>query len=509
VDPRKTTRRDLLKTALGWGGALLFSGWDWVEAAAAPQSPATADLFSLPASPFVEPVLRRSVAGHLRTGLRVATTQHQIGRDKVHLRSYERSLVGPTLRFRSGDVVEVDLVNALPAEPPAHHRNGPHALNTTNLHTHGLHVSPAGNSDNVLLEIAPGGRQHYRFEIPKDHPPGTFYYHAHKHGSTAVQLGNGMAGALIIEGDVDRLPALQAARDRVLVLQEIPYHRKTGRVDWREVTFSNARSPTLVNGRLKPRLDLRPGEVQRWRLVHAGIKEPHRISLVDARGNPQPLHQIAYDGIVTGRLEPLTELELGAGNRAEVLVQLKTPGTYHLIKREVPLDGVSTYRKVLAEVTVAGPTQAMRLPPESELKALVPYKTLARAANPGRQRAELSLGGGKYKIDGQPFDPKRSPRLLKLGKIDEWTVTAPDEGLGIHPFHIHVNPFEVLAINGKRLAQPLWRDTILVATRASSYPTKEVVFRTHYRDFLGKFMLHCHNAFHEDMGMMQLVEVVP
>ena len=83
-------------------------------------------------------------------------------------------------------------------------------LDTTNLHTHGLHVSPgmAGdssfNSDNVLLKLEPGQSARYRFDIDevRTHQPGTFWYHPHVHGSTAVQVVNGMAGALIIEGEV-------------------------------------------------------------------------------------------------------------------------------------------------------------------------------------------------------------------------------------------------------------------------------------------------------------------
>jgi FtsP/CotA-like multicopper oxidase with cupredoxin domain len=501
------TRRDLLKAAAGWGGAYLVSRWGGWDAAAA-DDPAAARLFGLPASPLVEPEVRRSAAGHLRTRLAISYTRHRIGQDPVYLRSYERSLVGPTLRFRPGDVVEVDLVNQLPAEPPAPHGNGPHGLNTTNLHTHGLHVSPAGPGDNVLLEIAPGQRQHYRFEIPASHPAGTFYYHPHKHGSTAVQLGNGMAGVLIVEGDIDRLPAIAAARERVLVLQQIPYHRKTGMVDWREVAFTDAHSLTTINGLLKSRLELRPREVQRWRLVHAGIKVPHAVVLVDGKGNPVPLYQIAVDGITSGRLEPLAAVELGPGNRADVLVQVERPGTYYLVEREVVLRDVVPERQVLAEVIVAGPPLAMALPSEAELRTLAPLKTLARAPNPGKQRVELWLDGDLHKLDGHPFDPASRPRQLKLGRVDEWTVTVLGEGINIHPFHLHTNPFEVLAINGKRLAQPVWRDTVLVASRASVYPTKEVVFRTRYRDFTGKAMIHCHNAIHEDMGMMQLVEMV-
>ncbi len=176
---------------------------------------------------------------------------------------------------------------------------------------------------------------------------------------------------------------------------------------------------------------------------------------------------------------------------------------------EVVLRNLRPQRQVLAEVTVAGQTLAMGMPAESDLKGLAPYKTLAKVANPGKQRVELWLDGDVHMVDGHPFDPSLPPRKLKLGHVDEWTVAVVGKGINIHPFHIHTNPFEVLAINGKRLEKPIWRDTILVGSPTSIYATKEVLFRTQYRDFTGKSMLHCHNAVHEDMGMMQVVEVVP
>ena len=107
----------------------------------------------------------------------------------------------------------------IPIRCPNH--NIPHHSNTTNLHTHGLHISPSNSSDNVLLKIEPGGRFQYRFDIPDDHQPGTFWYHAYVHGSTALQVANGMGGALIIEGGLDTLQAISAARERLFMFQQM------------------------------------------------------------------------------------------------------------------------------------------------------------------------------------------------------------------------------------------------------------------------------------------------
>ena len=109
-----------------------------------------------------------------------------------------------------GNTLRVDLVNKLEANDPSCLASPPIGLglpplvdcfNTLNLHTHGLHVSPAGNSDNVLLNIAPQTNFQYEINIPSDHPAGTFWYHAHRHGSTAVQVASGASGVLIVRGD--------------------------------------------------------------------------------------------------------------------------------------------------------------------------------------------------------------------------------------------------------------------------------------------------------------------
>ncbi len=122
--------------------------------------------------------------------------------DEVKLRSYNGKLGGPLIDAFPGDTLNISLVNQLPPEPHsdmAHPMDGamtePHGFNTTNLHFHGMHVSPSGNSDNVLLEISPGRHFHYEVKIPHDHPAGTYWYHAHKHGSSALQLGSGLAGS--------------------------------------------------------------------------------------------------------------------------------------------------------------------------------------------------------------------------------------------------------------------------------------------------------------------------
>jgi L-ascorbate oxidase len=147
-------------------------------------------------------------------------------------------VIGPNIRVRPGDTVRMTLHNELPKDDPscqagADTHDTPGCFNNTNLHSHGLWVSPTGNSDNVLLDIKPGQSFPYEYNIPLDHPAGTFWYHPHRHGSTAIQVSSGMAGALIIEGnrppgdrpeqtgDIDMLT--RGMPEKLLVLDQTAY----------------------------------------------------------------------------------------------------------------------------------------------------------------------------------------------------------------------------------------------------------------------------------------------
>jgi FtsP/CotA-like multicopper oxidase with cupredoxin domain len=166
-----------------------------------------------PAAPL--PGSTEPVRGDRQLNLKIDYIDNQIynpskgGYDKVHLRGYtgkgvdpKAPYVSPTIEAIPGDTVRITLDNTLAAGsqpgdpgcmPGALMPDIPHCFNGTNLHSHGLWVSPTGNSDNVLLSINPQTQFTYEYNIPSDHPSGTFSYHTHRHGSTALQVSSGMA----------------------------------------------------------------------------------------------------------------------------------------------------------------------------------------------------------------------------------------------------------------------------------------------------------------------------
>ena len=309
-------------------------------------------------APLVEPDVRRSVNGELRTSLQVRYAYKDIGGYRLHLRSYEGTIPGPTLRVRAGDVLRIRLINDLPPNPDPVPVDMmlPHHFNTTNFHFHGLHVSPEGLSDNIFRSMEPGQSYDIETTIPRDHTRGTYWYHPHHHGSADVQITSGMAGALIVEGDFDDIPEIRGAADRVLILNEVLFDYR-GTIETYDTVWPEAVPRFLsVNGQREPAIRMRPGEVQRWRIIHAGHEDNLHIAL-----EKHALHVIAFDGIRRSQIGRFESLLMAPGQRADVLVQAGAVGTYAL--RAIANDqGYPSPVGPLAQIIVEGEPLPMPLP---------------------------------------------------------------------------------------------------------------------------------------------------
>lgn len=475
----------------------------------------------------------------------------------LHLRSYDGELVGPTLRIRPGQTLDLKLHNDLPRQSPAEVRENrqqekgvahlavaPHPFNVTNMHFHGMHVSPRGNGDNVLLEVRPQQTERYEIEVPDNHPPGSFWYHAHGHGSTAIQVASGMAGAIVVEDDPAAIPpelAAANAREKVMVLYDAdgererlsalfpappgppPPHPCQGKRH--TCTWEPSQRRSTINGQLAPRIYMRPGEVQRWRLVDSSFNQTFEIQLEE-----HALHEIALDGLYLGRIdtwEPGQSIELAPGYRSDVLVEASMEeGTCRLLDVPTPareaLRGQNEDQEVLAEVVVRGEPVDMSLPTSEEMASLAPFGDVQlKEQATGVQVAGFRVGADLvpapterfyFHINYRAFDPKQV-RRLELGAVDEWVLGSenaaplepndPSQDPDIHVFHIHVNPFQVQRDGPDGTAEWVWKDTLAV----SSNETPVSVY-TKYRRFTDKFVIHCHILDHEDLGMMEVVKVV-
>jgi FtsP/CotA-like multicopper oxidase with cupredoxin domain len=455
--------------------------------------------------PLVEPEVRRSVDGVLKTSMSMRYAYRDIGGSRLYIRTYEGTAPGPTLRMKPGEVLKLQLVNDFPPNPDLmpFDISHPHQFNNTNFHFHGSHASPSGIADNVMRSMVPGETYDVEIALPKDHTRGSYWYHPHHHGSADVQVASGMAGMIVVEGDFADVPEIANARERVLVLSQVVFDSR-GMIENFETLFPEVATRFLtVNGQRRPVITMRPGEVQRWRLLDAGYQDD---MLLELEGHE--LHAIAYDGIQLGSIEHFKQLLIAPGQRADVLVQAGAPGTYEF--RALPYDqGHPSPVDTLARVVVAGEPMAMKLPPALPKP---PLETIKDSEITGRRTLVFSKQGpeadaaGHYQefnflVDGKKFDPTRIDYRVKLGSVEEWTVQNTDTH-DDHVFHIHTNPFEVIKVNGKALATPQWRDTAIVRNKGGS-----IVFRTRFLDYTGIYMLHCHMMNHEEIGMMQTVEV--
>lgn len=482
------------------------------------------------AEEIVQPGLVSSREGVLATKLVARPAEVDMGAGHpVSTYTFDGVVPGYTWEVRPGDTLKIDLVNELPPLDGDHadhvDMTRPHQWTTTNLHTHGLHVSPSGDSDNVFIAIPPGASHQYEIEIPDDHTGGLFWYHPHKHGGVAHQVRAGMAGALIVRGEIDEVPEIQAAREQVMVLQAIelgenyelldpiPYPKPD------QAFYPRKQILYPVNGRMNPRVTMYPGEVQRWRMLNAAEGKFMSLHLED-----HDLNVIAWDGLTLHEPEPTSDVMMTAGNRTEVLVKAGAPGIYNLVLSpgssqhpsipgmphatpEAEHNAELTVRPILTlEVVGEGPEMALPVSLPAYDPPILPIarqRHFAYTVERGENDSFKSFG-----VDGEAFDPDRTPYQVKLGTAEEWTLVNdidhryPEHA---HGFHIHVNPFKVTHVNGEPLPRPQWRDTFALSGQDDDSFTCEMNFD----DFTGIFVDHCHVLTHEDLGMMERIEVVP
>jgi FtsP/CotA-like multicopper oxidase with cupredoxin domain len=396
--------------------------------------------------------------------------------------------------------------------------------------------------------------------------PGTHWYHAHKHGSTALNLANGMAGALIIEGvnDGDYDQKLhkyysdkgQPLKEQVLMLQQFS-------VVLGLLRASGTSDLVSVNGNYQPVLEMKPNETQMWRFINACHQAPVPLNTspdlkwVQTAQDGIQLHPDNYNpdpSAVTNTFPVpaktffiggkwLSTGSLAPGNRVDLLVRAPNKtGDY-------PVTFGSNKVLMIVRVTgtavssIAFPSKAEFpkmpefladiKPPVGMVKRDIRFNTTkTQFASPTPTPNPQGSTGGRnpspapaplmanappmHTINGKQFSGEVD-QYMKLNAIEEWTLfndtpTSPAGGPA-HPFHIHINPFQIvrwfdpalnLPASGVPMAEPwVWWDNFAIPVGGW------VKMWTRFADFTGKYVFHCHIVGHEDRGMMQLVEVKP
>src|SRR6266849_3944392 len=421
----------------------------------------------------------------------------------------------PVIRVWPGDTLKIEYINELPKianEPcaiePCH--------NMTNLHFHGLGVSPHRPQDDVLEMMAmPGETLHYAVQIPPNHPPGLYWYHTHPHGESHRQALDGMSGALVIEGIESYFPPLVGLRERVLVVRGRYIVNDPQSADLKHRVELNADScgaepeapeeVFTVNGSVRPQIEIAPGERQFWRLVNASADR-----YLDLQLEGQPFEIVAMDGMPIALHDPnhrtriADHVLLPPAGRLEAIVTGPSAGIpKRLISRCVDTgpDGDPNPAMVLADIVSRSSVDAKSRLSESPLKP--PLKTLNFAAEekaPPRFIVTFTEDKNGFYINGEKFTPSAAPMVrAKVGTFQHWRIVNATREL--HPMHIHQVHFLAYGENGRPVAEPMWLDTVSVLNGGSV----DVIMDFTDPVIRGMSVFHCHLLNHEDKGMMAKV----
>ena len=400
--------------------------------------------------------------------------------------AYNGRVPGPLLEVREGDSVIIHFRNELAEE--------------TTVHWHGLHI-PFHADGSPFHPVPAGGTHDYVFRV-KPGAAGTYWYHPHPHHRTGDQVARGLYGTIIVRAADDPLPPMT---ERLLILSDnrlqadgaldFPARKsQPGRVD-----AENGREGGLlfVNGRIAPTLEIRAGEVQRWRVINASAARIYRLSL--------PGHRLLHVGSDGGLFENPVEVDeilLANGERAEFLVRgTGAPGTRATLQslpydRYIPQTRPAEWNRPLDLLTLAytpeRPVKPTAIP--AKLRVVPPIDTTSAT-----ERRFIVMS--QLLINGRSMDMARVDVSSKVGHTEIWDV---ENVVGMdHPFHLHGFQFQLLSRNGVPEKDRRWKDVVLVP----KHETARFVVR--FDSFAGKWMFHCHILDHEDQGMMGVLEVTP
>jgi len=438
---------------------------------------------------------------------------------------------GPTIRITPGKHLKLTLNSKLGSNG-----NAPTTMNefrdpnTTNIHTHGLHVSSA--VDDVFVKVLPGESHTYHYEIPKYHMPGTHWYHPHHHGSTALQAGGGAAGIIIVEDTDDfGVPdVIRTAPEFAMLVQAINVNEvsdvatDSGSNLFRDAQIlSGTGNLLLVNGQTNPKITIQPNTWVRLRMVMASIEQLISAAF-DVAGCE--LQLIAKDGVYLHSLpREIQRITICPGGRADVMLRCAAAGTYVLTSAAPTRrrrrqggggddddgggGGGGSGSGVAVEIIAADVFTVVVEGVDGSAEAIATtqvrrpcYLVDLRSATPAATWA-LDFGP-EPRINDQVFvNHDTYLTSIQSGVVHEWSVTGIDE----HPFHLHITPYQLQTVtsNDPMFEIGDWHDVFLAGAAGG----EAITARFQTESFAGKMVIHCHILEHEDEGMMGVIKILP
>lgn len=454
----------------------------------------------------------------------------------------------PTLRLNPGDRLVLNFTNNITATghaPKSRHApmkpmemGNAHAAmadgdpclggmitpSSTNIHFHGLNISPVCHQDEVINTIIQnnGAPFQYSFQIPVNDPPGMYWYHPHAHGFSAPQVYGGAAGALIIEGSN---PLTQGLTEHIVTIR-----RNVDAVTDDDGQFSVNFEPSNNPRTPLPIINAVAGQKEFWRVLNASTNGFLALQIVQS--GSEPLQVISIDGIPLTTPTTTTTIYVPPAGRVEFIAPAMLANIPAVFATEgfdtgpigdpmtattlaniaVANSGGTTHKTPAAPAPAPAPALANRAKRFSGLASVTPSTTRSLYFS------ELNVGTngpGQFfiTVDGQTpkiFDTKNPPAITtNVGAVEDWTISN-QTGEG-HAFHMHQIHFLVTAINGVPVENPDLVDTVTIPNWSGTGPYPNVTVRMDFRDpnIAGTFVYHCHILDHEDGGMMATIVVKP
>jgi FtsP/CotA-like multicopper oxidase with cupredoxin domain len=431
---------------------------------------------------------------------------------------YDGMCPGPTFKETYGHPVMVRFYNELPKD---HVGFGIPSLAT---HLHNSHT--AAESDGY-----PGNYQdsqtwwdhHYLNMLNgfSTDPPttnvgdamGTLWYHDHRNDFTAQNVYAGLAGFYLLfdeldcddETNVHGLQLPSGEYDVPLAFGDKVFDAN-GQLVYDFFNLDGILGDKYtVNGKVQPYFEVEPRKY-RFRLLDAGPSRFYAFALSDGT----PLVQIANDGNLLARPVSRRVVTCGVAERHDVIIDFSKYAfgdKVYLMNRAEQTDGRGPTSKLLTpgdpliEFRVKKPLKApdrsqikdvLRLPPPMDLSKVVQTRTW-----------EFNRSGGGWTVNGKIFRESEARASVKCNTREVWIFKNGGGGWA-HPIHPHMEEFRTLSRNGG--TPPAYEDRKDVAVLLGG---EEVRVYLHFRDFLGKYVMHCHNVIHEDHSMMIRFDIVP
>jgi len=413
-----------------------------------------------------------------------------IGDETLTTRAYRQadgtySIPGPTLNMKPGNKYVLRYKNLLPYQTPDPDHNVFKDANISNLHTHGLHISGESPGDDVTRFFEGGFGGDFVYDIPADHMGGTFWYHAHHHGSTFLQVSTGGFGLIVIDDSADELPPEVASMtEREMVIGFLDPGNSG--VSGDNIVDGTLGATWTVNGAVNGNMCVPANEWQHWRVLLADADSKPKDVSVNGQCEMQLM---ARDGVwrtTAPRTITNNTINLTGASRADIAVRCSGDAT------------ISVANNVVANLFADGAGNIAPNPFDNggTWKAARPdYLRDLRDETPDNTE---TVRMGARTINGSKFNHDIPTFELPADGLQAWGLN----GARNHPFHLHVYHVQMDGTCGN-FEDGEYYD--VVADNCNLLFDLDTRTSTIYA---GRTIMHCHILEHEDQGAMGWLKVV-